>query len=340
VRAITYALAAMSWFTSPGWRYVDGANGPLAGGGAFTTLRSPRRHSWTTVAETTRAERRTRARFVIRGHLPARRVHVWRSDLGSRRFSRWMVRRRDVHPRHGRFGYTLRRGYVYSFSTVAHGPKPAGRSPRAHGFRGYRDARNTLTRDPAQLAAMDGAFAHRPCWDAPRRTCIEQLAAQRPDFWHSHAGFPHAIVGDEALRDYTVSSEVRFHDPGSSAGVIARFSDRGAGVSNFRGYLLDLDDAGRWRLLRNSRDAGPVTLASGAVAPPGVQSWHAVAMRVRGDTVTALIDGRTVAALNAQPRAYAHGIGGIEAGAATDGNAFTGTAWPVVQYRGFSVARA
>ena len=53
LRAITYAIAAMSWFTSPGWRYVDGANGRLRGGGAYTTLRSPRRRSWTTLAETT-----------------------------------------------------------------------------------------------------------------------------------------------------------------------------------------------------------------------------------------------------------------------------------------------
>jgi hypothetical protein len=341
VRAITYAIAALSWFTSPGWQYVNGANARLRGGGAYTTLRSKRRRSWTVLAETTTAKRRTRARFRVRGHLPARRVHVWRSDLGSHRFSRWMVRRRDVRPRHGRFGYTLRPGYVYSFTTVAHGPKAsAGRPPRAHGFRGYRDASNPLTADPAQLATMDGAFAHRPCWDAPRQTCIEQLAAQRPLFWHAHTGFPHAVVGDEALRDYTVSTAIRFHDPGASAGVIARFSDRGARVSNFRGYILDLDDAGRWRLLRNRRGAGPLTLAAGAVAPPGLQSWHAVALRVRGRTVTALVDGRAVAALGGQPRAYARGIGGIEAGAATAGSAFTGTAWPVVEYRGLSVAPA
>jgi O-glycosyl hydrolase len=343
VRAISYAIAALSWFTSPGWRYVDGANGRLRGGGAYTTLRSPRRRSWTTVAETTSATRRTRARFRIRGRLPARRVHVWRSDLSSRRFHDWMVRRRDVRPRHGRFSYVLRRGYVYSFTTVAHGRKrSAGRPPRARGFRGYvtRPGANPLSEEPAQLAAMDGAFAYRRCWDDPKRTCIAQLAAQRPLFWHPHAGFPHAVVGDEALRDYTVSADVRFRDPGSSAGVIARFSDRGAHVSNFRGFILDLDDGGRWQLLRNARKGGVTTLASGAVAPPGVQSWHAVALRVRGSRLTALIDGRTVAALDRQPRAYARGIGGIEAGAATAGNRFTGTEWPVVEYRRLTVAPA
>ena len=111
-----------------------------------------------------------------------------------------------------------------------------------------------------------------------------------------------------------------------------------APAAHLRGYLLDLDDAGRWQLVRSARDPyARHAVGRGRTARP-------VRAAPRGDaragaSVTALIDGATVASVGGQPRAYARGIGGIEAGAATAGGAFTGAEWPVVQYRGFSILR-
>jgi hypothetical protein len=245
-----------------------------------------------------------------------------------------MVPRGTLHPHHGRVLFSLRPGFVYSFTTLDRTAAVRRHPPRSQPFDGYveRPHAEPLDDAPAGLAPMDGAFAHQPCWDAPRRTCTQQMAPQPPVFWHDHPGFPYAVLGGTSLRDYAVSAGVRFRDPGSSAGVIARFSDRGGRASDFRGYLLDLDDAGRWALLRDSRRHGVATLAGGATSP-AASAWHRVALAVKGPAITASVDGSVVAALPDATLGYDRGIAGIEAGAQVADGAFTGRSWPVVQFR-------
>ena len=45
VNAMTYAIAMMSWFTAPGWQFIDGADGGLGGltGAASTPMAATRR---------------------------------------------------------------------------------------------------------------------------------------------------------------------------------------------------------------------------------------------------------------------------------------------------------
>jgi hypothetical protein len=184
---------------------------------------------------------------------------------------------------------------------------------------------------------MDGAFEYARCWDGPAAACIQQMAPRPPVYWHVHRGFPYAVIGGPDLRDYTVACDVRLRPGAGSAGILARFRRRAAGVSNFRGYVLDLDAGGRWTLLRNTRSAGAPVLATGALAGPASGGWHRLAMTVAGTALTAAIDGRPVASIADAAGGAAPGTAGIEAGARERDGIFTGTSWPVVQFRRLSI---
>jgi hypothetical protein len=348
VNAMSYAIAMMSWFTSPGWRYVNGANGGFGAPGAvyvnggYTTLRAPSGGDWSAIAETTTTTAEQFANFAVSGGLAAATVHVWRTKPGSTAPAEWMVRRSDIHPVNGRFSFGLLPGYIYTFTTLARSPKGAATPPAPRAFGGYVDQpdANPLDETPIYVTPMDGAFEHRPCTTDPAATCTQQVVPRPPVYWRSHAGFPYAILGDESLRDYTVSSDVLFTQPGSSAGVLDRFSDRSANgaASNFRAYILKLGDDGAWQLLKNSASVGVSILKAGRVATPaGVGVWHNVSLTVAGTALTARIDGQPVASAGDADAHYATGIAGIEAGATDAGGAWTGTSWPVVRYRNLAV---
>jgi len=337
VNAMTYAIAMTSWFTAPGWTYVNGANGLFAGG-AYTTLRSGA--DWSTIAETTTATATQNASFIVTGGLRSATVRVWRTRLSAATPSDWMVRRPDIHPVQGRFSFGLLPGYVYTFTTLARGAKGAAASPPAGGFGSYVEdpQANPLDDSPAFLAPLDGAFRYQPCVTDASSRCAQQMAPQPPVYWRPHAGFPYAVIGDDSLRDYTVSCDVLLTEAGSSAGVIGRFSSRGGAISNFRGYMLALDDEGTWRIIKNSISVGVTTLASGAVpAPPGTGTWHNLALTLAGSRLSAAVDGQQVGTVTDKDANYGSGLAGIEAGATAAGGVWTGRSWPIVQYRHLAV---
>jgi hypothetical protein len=186
---------------------------------------------------------------------------------------------------------------------------------------------------------MDGAFEYQPCATAAAKVCNQQMAPQPPVYWYSRTGFPYAVVGDPSWKDYTVSSGVLFTKAGSSAGVLDRFDDQGGGIDNFRAYILNLADDGSWQLLKNSRFVGVSVLASGTLsAPAGVEKWHNLSLTIHGATLTAAIDSRQIATATDNDPNYTKGIAGIEAGAVDANSAWTGTSWPVVQYRRLTVS--
>jgi hypothetical protein len=365
VNAMTYAIAMMTWFTAPGWRYVEGAGGGLgpAGGyarGSYITLRAPqaddwsaiagpttmlaapRGDDWSTIAETTTARGAQRLSFTIGGGLAAQTVHVWRTQPGSARARDWMVRLGDVHPVQRTFGFRLDPGYLYTFTTLSRHGKGAAKPPPARPFGAYvdRPGANPLDDEPVYLMTEEGAFEHRPCATDPARVCTQQMTPQAPVYWRRHAGFPYAVIGDESLRDYTVSSDVLFTHAGSSAGILARYSHRGRSlrVAYFRGYILALRDSGTWQLLKNDPRERVTVLRSGRLATrPGLNRWHRLSLTAQGPALTIRIDGRSLGSALDRDRGYASGIAGIEAGATLAGATWTGTSWPAVQYRNLRV---
>jgi Glycosyl hydrolase family 59 len=337
VNAMTYTLAMVSWFTAPGWHYVDRASGALRGNyanGGYSTLVAPNGKDWTTLAETTSTKASQVVRIAVSGGLASDAVHVWRTNPSSRNATDWMVHEADVRPLKGAFRYTLQPGYMYTFSTVERSAKGAAVAPppRALGAYVEQPSANPLDETPMYLSPMDGAFEHQPCRDNAKLVCTQQMDDQPPVYWWRYLGFPYAVIGDGLVRDYTVSSDVLFTSAGASAGVIARFAHRQRHANAFHGYLLTLSDSGRWELLKNHATAAVDVLKSGTLKRrPGLNRWHNVSLTVAGSTLTAAIDGKRVASV--ADKSYATGIAGIEAGAVHAHGKWTGTSWPVVQYR-------
>jgi Glycosyl hydrolase family 59/Concanavalin A-like lectin/glucanases superfamily len=346
VNAMTYALAMMSWFTQPGWKYVDGAAGGFGGSyanGSYTTLRASGNSAWTTVAETTTTTASQNVNFTISGGLPTTPVHVWRTDPNATQSTGWMVPQADVTPNsNGQFPYTLSPGYIYTFTTVTATPAQTATPPGPSALGGYSQFEqvNTASEEPVYLADEDGAFQHQPCQTGSTAVCTQQMTPQAPVYWRSHPGFPYAVIGDDKMPNNTVSCDVLFTQRGSSAGVIDRYSSytSSSGISNFRGYILDLNDSGAWHLFKNSRSVGVSILRSGNLGTaPGVGTWHHVTLTISGATLTGSVDGQSIGSATDNDSNYTTGIAGIEAGAVDSGGAWTGKSWPIVQYRGLTV---
>jgi hypothetical protein len=69
------------------------------------------------------------------------------------------------------------------------------------------------------------------------------------------------------------------------------------GDAGLDAYYLQVGDDGQWWLLRNDTSDSMSTLTSGRVAALGTNSWHNLALTFSGSTITAQIDGATVATL-------------------------------------------
>jgi hypothetical protein len=230
---------------------------------------------------------------------------------------------------------------MYTFTTVTRPGKGSSPVPASGTLSSYTDRpdANSLDATPVYLAPMDGAFEYQPCANNAAARCTQQMAPRPPVYWYSRVGFPYAVVGDPSWKDYTVSSAVLFTQAGSSAGVLDHFDNQGGSISNFRAYILKLADDGSWQLLRNSRYVGVSLLASGSLTrPAGLNTWHNLSLTIQGTTLTAAIDGHHVATATDNDPNYAKGIAGIEAGAVDANGAWTGTSWPVVQYRRLTVS--
>lgn len=347
VNAMTWAIAQVSQFTEPGWDYVNGATGYLGGNeanGSYVTLKAPDNSAWSTVAETTQTTAEQYGDFTVTGGLPGTTVHVWRTNPNSTNPADWFVHTVDVTPVNGKFSFGFLPGYIYTLTTTTGQSKGSAAPPASSSFPlpysgtlQRSDPSTWLDDEPWYLSSMDGSIGFAPCQGGQPGYCAEQMTPQAPIYWRSHTGFPYAVIGDDSWSNATTSVNVLFTQAGSSAGVIGRFSDMGGGVSNFRGYILNLTDTGSWTLLKNSVSAGVSVLASGTVAAPGTGTWHKLSITTNGSTITADIDGAQIASVTDSDPNYATGISGIEAGAVLANGSFTGTSWPAAQYRDLSV---
>lgn len=358
VNAMTWAIAAFTqvvwpqWPGNPGgWRYLDNGSGFLQGSradGSYVTLVRSGGTAWSTVIETTRAKAWQQVHVTVTGgrHLAGDTVHVRASDFDPAAGgpAQWFARQPSITPVDGRFSLTLRPGWVYSLTTTGGQGKGTAAAPPSAPFPlPYRDSLSTSgpagagDDEPRFLAAMDGAFELAPCRvpGGGRGTCTEQQAVATPLFWHARpaaagARFPYAIIGDQGLADYTVSCDVLLTRPGTTAGLVGRFSGMfGPRAGDFDGYIFDVSAAGGWRLIDDTEAPGGVaTLASGMVPAPGTGRWHRLSLSLHGAAITASVDGRRVASV--RNSAWRSGPAGIEAGAFS-------RAWPRVQYSNLSI---
>ena len=307
-----WAMAHTTQFTAPGWQYLDSGSERIPGG-SVASLRSPTGDAWTLVIETTGATDPQQVTLNVSGGLPASSVHVWATNLRSDDSSDWFVQLPDVTPQDGQLTATLQPGYVYTFSTTSGaGHGSAAAPPAADWPLPYNDGFDQYPSgvSPKYFADLEGGFETAPC--AGREgSCLAQVVTKEPvywDFWYDH---PATVVGDPtSWRDYQVGLDARLGQAGWVE-LDGRASGPGDGVS---GYHFRVTDKGNWSLYRVdsaglNNPTKQIRLASGTTSF-GVQTWHRLALQVRGNEIVPLLDGHRLG--SAVDNTYAMGQVGLE----------------------------
>ncbi|HZX06403.1 NPCBM/NEW2 domain-containing protein [Kribbella sp.] len=307
-----WTTAQITQFTKPGWSFVDSASGYLGGdraNGSYVSLRAPDASAYSVIAETTTATAAQTFDLTV-ADLPRTVAHVWTTDVSSAGARDNLVHVADVVPdSSGRLSVTLQPGRVYTISTTS--GQGAGRAvspprsglplPYVDSFEQYRPGAEARL-----LADMQGSYETVRC--AGRAgTCLRQMTPARPIVWQDDSD-AFALLGDPQWKDYTVATDTYWDQPGTVE-LIGRAGKQSRPQSHQEGYFLRIDDRGSWSIVRSSIDATLTTLAAGRTVAPGIHRWHRVALEMSGTTLTAVLDGKRIGAVD--DATYATGNAGI-----------------------------
>jgi O-glycosyl hydrolase len=295
-----WVMAHTTQFTAPGWRYLDSATGYLGGNranGSYVTLRSPGTADYSVVIETMDATAAQTFTATVTGGLSTGTVHVWSSRVGSSSSADFLVHSAEVTPSGGTFSLTLQPGFVYTLTTTNGGGKGTASSPAAGTMAlPYTDSYDgyAVGREAKYLADMQGAFEVTACGGGRGGRCVRQMSPRAPITWDGLSD-PYALLGDLGWFNYRISSDVLLEQAGYVE-IIGRATWQHAfGPAGLDAYYLRASNTGAWSLLRNDTNNTMTTLRSGSVPALGTNSWHALALTFSGSTITAQIDGTTVA---------------------------------------------
>jgi hypothetical protein len=222
---------------------------------------------------------------------------VWATRVGATSASEYFVHSSDVTPSGGTFSLTLQPGYVYTLSTTTGQGKGTATSPASGNFAlPYTDSYDgyAVGREAKYLADMQGAFEVTACGAGRAGRCVRQMSPRAPITWDTLSD-PYALLGDIGWSNYRVASDVLLEQAGYVE-VIGRATTQHAfGPAGLNGYYLRASNTGAWSLLRNNVDNAMTIVRSGTTTALGTNSWHNLALTFSGSTITAQIDGTTVA---------------------------------------------
>jgi O-glycosyl hydrolase len=295
----TWAIAQVSQFTRPGWKFIDSATGFLGGdraNGSFIALKSPNAADYSLILETTSATAAQSVTVRITGRLPLDALHVWTTDLNSSDTADHFVRQADVKPSNGQFSLTLQPGRIYSLTTLGGQGKGTVASPAAHSLAlPYRDNFDSyaIGSEAKYVADMQGSFEVRACADGHAGRCVQQVAPRKPILWED-AGDAFALAGDTAWTNYSVSIDVDLQQAGTVK-LVGRANTQKRPSTTQAGYELRISDTGAWTLAKNDTAAALTTLASGTTSALGLHRWHTLTLDLVDSTITARLDGSTLA---------------------------------------------
>ena len=340
VREALWAYAHYGQFTAAGWHYVRSACTALAAGGSVVTMRSPEGGDISSIIETQGATGSQRLRIDLPPCVHTTELCVWRSDVCTQ-----FVALEPIAIVDGAIELDLLPDAVYSISTTTGQRKgvfedipQSGRFPFPYrdDFGAVREpaARGSL---PRYTADISGAFelVERP----GGKGCVLRQAAPRPTISWAPDWQPFTILGDLEWQDYEVRTRLLLGAAGT-AGVMGRVHHVGTGFGFMpKGYYFCLDSTGGCRLLsangkddkfelvgdaeqqatiRQSDDRDPGGVLELARADlPGFDAtqWHDVTLRLDGDVIEAIVDGRIVVTVH--DARHARGMAGLLAGAST-----------------------
>jgi len=197
---------------------------------------------------------------------------------------------------------TLQPGHVYTLtSTTGQQKGSAAPPPQQDWPLPYRDDFNGYQpgSTPRYVSDQEGTWEIAPCQDRGGK-CLEQTVTAKPVRWRPEALNPLTVVGDPGWSgDYTVGVDALLDHPGTDAELSGRDSGFDLLGTGLAGYHLRVGADGAWTLFAETtgnRNGNHVdtTLASGTADLSG-PPWHRLGLAFQGDTITALIDGTSVA---------------------------------------------
>ncbi|MEQ7124467.1 discoidin domain-containing protein [Actinopolymorpha sp. B11F2] len=286
-------------FTEPGWHYLDSASGYSAEGASHVALRSADTDDYSVVIETLDSGEAETLRFEVTGGLSDRPVHVWSTNLSTPSTADDFVRQGSIDAADGAYELTVEPGHVVTLSTTtgqAKGTAAATADPGAQLPMPYaEDFEHVGSLGLARYVAdVHGGFEAARCAGGRDGTCYEQQVTQQPITWHNTNMPPTTIVGDPRWwGDYEVGVDALL-DASGHVELLGRVDSQ---QHNAAGYHLRVADTGEWRLFTQDLQGRDRTLASGSVAAVGTGTWHRLALRFRGEQVTALLDGDELASV-------------------------------------------
>jgi len=311
----TWVTAQVTQFTQPGWQFLDNASGYLGKdrtNGSYVSLRSPDKANYTSIVETASATAPSTATFTIAGGLSNKPVHVWATNLNSTSNADYFAHLPDLKPdTSGTFKYTLKPGYVYTFSTVS---KPVGKgaavSPASHPLAlPYSDDFNHYVagQEARYVSDMQGAFEVQPCAAGRRGMCLQQMAPTKPIEWQNDSD-AFTLVGDPSWTNYQVQIDAELAKPGTLE-LIGRAGTQTRPQSHQQGYYFQITDTGAWTIFKSDANGVRTVLARASTSPLGVGKWHKLALSFSGPSITALVDGQAVGVV--QDSSYTAGQVGL-----------------------------
>lgn len=321
VQGTIWATAHTTQFVQPGWQYLDSASGNFSDKGSYVSLRSPNSKDWSVVLETIDATSPKKVTFRLAGGLTAQVVHIWETN-STRTFEHVA----DLPVTDQSFSYTFDTDSLYSLTTTTGQGKGNATPPESRPFPfPYADDfdKARMGGTPRYLSDQDGAFEVRGCDGRPGK-CLEQVITEKPIAW-SPLPDPFTLAGDANWTDYTVSADVRLLSD-SPAAIMGRidssdvFQDEKARWPS--GYILRVKPDGAWELISSSFKQPVAIYASGTVEF-NRQQWHRLALSFVGTKVTAALDEKPLASVEAT--AHSHGMIGL------------GAEWNHVQFDNLSV---
>jgi hypothetical protein len=294
-----WVTAQVTQFTQPGWQFLDHSSGYLGKdrtNGSYISLRSPNGNDYSTVVETTTATAPSTIIFSFTNKQSAAPLSVWATNLHSTAEQDHFVRVADLHPdRSARFQYTLRPGYVYTFSTLTSAGKGYASAPPASSLGlPYHDNFDSypVGHEARYISDMQGAFEVQQCAAGRSSKCLQQMAAIKPIEWQDNSD-AFTLIGDPSWTNYAASVDAQLAKPGVLE-LIGRAGTQKRPQSHQQGYYFQISDTGAWTIFKSDSEGAHTMLASGSTDALATGRWHRLGLSFNNETITASLDGKNI----------------------------------------------
>jgi O-glycosyl hydrolase len=293
-----WAFAHTTQFTEPGWHYLDTGSGRLPSNASYVTLVSPSGEDYSTVIEAMDVGMPTTVTFQLQ-HLPDRELKLWTTDMASDARAAHFQESRTIDPDSGAFKLTIRPDHLYSITTTRGqgkglvfpeaSPHEQLALPFSETFEDVEEGKMATL-----FTTLSAEFETAPCEVGRSGTCYEQLLNQGPIVWNNLGKLPPTtMIGDPRWTgNYTLRTKALLKESGYVE-LIGRVSGQRPWSSWLGGYHLRIGTDG-WALYTEDPASTTRDTISSGTAHIETETWHDLALEMKGAQIEVVVDGKTV----------------------------------------------